>query len=71
MSNNKTTKVVFNSFTFICAVCTAIIGYTINNGSIFWTIIDYMFWPVAIIKWLICHQLCMSVVKDAFSFFMK
>lgn len=69
--SDTSTKVVFNPFTFICAIMTAIIGHTINDGSIFWAVIDFFFWPFAIIKWLICHEICLTVIKESFSFFMK
>lgn len=49
---------------------TAIIGYHINN-SIFWAIIDWMFWPFAWVKWLICHEVSISIIKEAFSFFLS
>lgn len=62
---------IFNPLTFFCALFTGIVGYTINNGSIFWAVVDFLFWPYAIIKWLICQEICISVIKDAFSFFMK
>jgi len=52
------------------AIFTAIIGYHIH-GSVFWTIMDWIFWPFAWLKWLLCQEVSMSVIKDSFAFFMK
>ena len=53
-------------------VCTsvAMIGYTIHH-SLFWSIIDFIFWPIALIKWLICHEINISVIKQTFDFLTK
>lgn len=56
-------------YTVFC-VCTAMIGYTIHN-SIFWSIMDFIFCPFAWIKWLICHEVTLSVIKETFSWFFK
>lgn len=53
----------------IGAVCTAIIGQTIH-GSIFWGMVDFFFWPLVWIKWLICRDVNMSIIRDAFSWFL-
>jgi len=50
------------------SVLTAMVGYTIH-GSIFWSVIDFFFTPIAIIKWLICHELTLSVIKETFTWF--
>lgn len=52
----------------IIAVLTAMIGYTIHS-SIFWSIIDFFFFPLAWIKWLIFHEVTMSVIKQTFAWF--
>lgn len=52
----------------IFAVLTAMIGYTIHN-SLFWAIVDFFFVPLAWIKWLICHEVTMTVIKETFSWF--
>lgn len=52
----------------IIAIFTAVIGYHIH-GSIFWTIMDFWAWPIAWIKWLICHDVNISVIKETFAFF--
>lgn len=48
-------------------VVIGMIGYTIN-GSIFWAIVDAIFSPLALIKWLVCHQLTLAVLRETFSF---
>lgn len=57
-------------FYFICGLATAMIGYKIH-GSIFWSIMDWIFMPFAWIKWLVMHQVNLSIIKEAFSFFFK
>jgi len=49
---------------------TAVIGYHIHS-SIFWAIIDFIFWPIVWIKWVICHDVTLSIIKDAFSWFLQ
>lgn len=71
--SNSNVKVNFgcvNPFHFIMGVLTAIIGYEIH-GSLFWAIVDFIFYPIAIVKWLICQELTLSIIKEAFSFFLK
>jgi len=58
-------KEVFYGF---IAIIVAMLGYTIH-GSIFWSIVDFLFWPIAVIKWLICHELTMAVIKNTFGWF--
>lgn len=48
---------------------TAMIGYQIH-GSVFWSIMDFLFWPLAWIKWFICHEVTVSIIKAAFSWFL-
>jgi hypothetical protein len=59
--------------TILCIiVCTAMamIGYHIH-GSIFWAVMDFLFWPFALIKWLVCHEITWPVIKATFAFFLK
>jgi len=48
----------------------AMIGYTIHN-SIFWAIMDYIFWPFAIIKWVIFQEINLTIIKQTFDWFLK
>ncbi|GGG60711.1 hypothetical protein [Hymenobacter glacieicola] len=52
------------------SVAVAMIGYTIH-GSIFWSIVDFIFSPIALIKWLICHELTLTVLHQTFDFLLK
>lgn len=52
----------------VFSVLTAMVGYTIH-GSIFWSIMDFIFTPLAIIKWLIYHELTLQILKETFSWF--
>jgi hypothetical protein len=71
MSDKYTYNTTTSPFVSICAIFTAIIGYHINDGSLFWAIIDLLFWPIAWIKWLICQEVNISIIKEAFSFFLR
>jgi hypothetical protein len=55
---------------FICAIVTGIIGYHIND-SLFWAVIDFLFWPFVWAKWLICQNVNMTIIRGALSFFFK
>lgn len=56
---------------FLMSILTAMVGATINSGSFawVWVICDFLLWPWAIAKWLICHELTLDVLKHTFSWF--
>ena len=54
-------------FWLMFSVATGMIGYAIHH-SLFWAICDFVFLPLAWAKWLICHEVSMSVIKSAFAF---
>jgi hypothetical protein len=54
----------------ILALLTAMVGYTIH-GSLFWSIIDFIFAPLVWLKWLICHDVNLSIIKQTFTWFFK
>ena len=64
---NRKTEGFF--YLLLCAI-TSMIGYHIH-GSIGWAIIDWLFMPIAWVKWLICHQINATVIKETFSFLLK
>ena len=43
------------------------IGYSIH-GSLFWSIMNFIFCPIAWAKWLICKEVSLSVIKQTFAF---
>ena len=49
-------------------IAIAMIGYTIHS-SLFWAIMDFIFSPIACIKWLIMHEVNLTIIKQTFSFF--
>lgn len=60
-----------NQFLYlILTIATAMIGYTIHN-SIFWSIVDFFFMPIAWIKWMICQEVNMTIIKETFAFFLQ
>jgi hypothetical protein len=54
----------------IISILTAMIGYTIHH-SLFWSIIDFIFWPIAWLKWLICHEVTLTIIQKTFSWFLQ
>jgi hypothetical protein len=54
----------------LLCTATAMVGYTIHH-SIFWAIVDFLFWPVVVIKWLICHDINISIIKQTFGFLLS
>jgi len=52
----------------IISASTAMIGYTIHN-SIFWSVMDFLFTPIAWVKWLICHEVTLNIIKSTFTWF--
>lgn len=70
MSQSKTTKQSSGLLYLLLCLATSMIGYNIH-GSIFWAIIDWIFMPIAWCKWLICHEVNMTIIRETFSFFFK
>jgi len=54
----------------ILGIITGMIGYTIHH-SLFWSIIDFIFTPLTWCKWLLCHEINITIIKETFSFFLK
>ena len=54
----------------IGCICTTIIGQTIH-GSFWWGIVDFFFWPLVWIKWLICKDVTLSIIKESFNWFLQ
>ncbi len=63
-------KRISGIITLLCALCTAMIGHTIHH-SVFWAIVDFLFWPLAWCKWLVCHEVNLTIVRQTFSFFLN
>jgi hypothetical protein len=72
MGKNKGSRIgsTDNLFTLMLRVGTAMIGYNMHH-SIFWTIMDFIFYPFALIKWFIMQEITVSIIRDTFSFFLK
>jgi len=54
----------------VFAVATAMVGYQIH-GSVFYSILNFLFAPISWIVWLIGHDVNMTIIKHTFSFFMN
>lgn len=67
---NKEITFRISGVNLLIGLITAMIGHTIHS-SIFWSIMDFIFWPFAWVKWLIMQEVNMSIIKQTFSFFLK
>lgn len=59
---------IFRLLWLIFATGTAMVGHQIHH-SLFWSVVDFLFSGLAWAKWLICHEVTLSIIKSAFSFF--
>ena len=66
--SNKTSS--FHLASIIPAVVTGMVGYHIHH-SLFWAVMDFVVWPLALCKWLLCEQVTLSIVKETFAFFFR
>lgn len=57
-------------FHIIMGILTATVGYTIHHSG-FWAVVDFFFWPIAIIKWIVCQQINLSILQETFSWFLR
>ena len=55
---------------FIFCVVVAMIGNNIHYST-FWTIIDFIFAPIALVKWIVFQEINMTIIESTFSWFMK
>lgn len=77
-NNDKTTiSIPTSPFYALFGIFTGFLGYHINKvvlGSdwpVFWGIMDALFPLFCWIKWLICGQVNVSIIKAAFAFFIQ
>jgi hypothetical protein len=54
----------------IFSLPTAMIGYQIHSSG-FWAFMDFIFWPLAWIKWVIFQEVTLTIIKSAFDWFLK
>lgn len=75
MDTKTNKKVIYNFRPFslhviLFALPTAMIGYH-KHESVFWSIIDFIFWPLAWIKWLIFKEVNLTIIKETFNVFLQ
>ncbi len=63
-------KQIYGIFWLLAATATAMIGHTIHGGW-FWTVMNFIFWPISWVKWLICHDINLTIIKQTFQFFLS
>lgn len=54
----------------IFAICVSMVGYHMHNSAI-WAIIDFCFSPLVFVKWLFCHEISLTVIKETFKFLLQ
>lgn len=69
MSNSSDSNPFSRLLYIIACVCTAMIGYTIHK-NIFWSIVDFFLTPLVWIKWLICKDVTLEIIKKTFDWFL-
>jgi len=52
------------------SLATAIIGNNIH-GSTFWSVMDFLFSPIAWLKWAICKEVNLTIIKSSFEWFLQ
>jgi hypothetical protein len=52
------------------ALATAIIGNNIH-GSVFWSIVDFILPPFAWVKWVLCKEVNLTIIKNSFDWFLQ
>ncbi len=53
---------------FIFSITTGMIGHTIH-GSYFWAFIDFWLVPIVWVKWILYHQVTLTIIKETFGWF--
>lgn len=56
-----------NPYKSILAVLTGLYGYFLHK-SLFWSAIDAVFFPLAIVKWVIFNEISVNSIKHAIEF---
>jgi hypothetical protein len=69
-------KTVNTAFEILICIASGLIGYQVNlecgdPTPKLWAILDFIFWPIVWIKWLIFHQIHLSTIKAAFAFLLN
>ena len=54
----------------LLSVATGIVGYTIHQ-SLCYAIVNGVFYPIAWAKWLICKEVNLSILREAFGFLLN
>lgn len=63
-------KSVASLFWLFFATATAMVGHHIH-GSFFWTVVDFFLSPLAWVKWFICQEVSLAIIRSTFAFFLK
>lgn len=66
-------KKLLNILALPLNVAVAMLGYNVNVAAdsytpLFWSVVDFFFGPLALAKWLVCHQLTHSLLVQTFGF---
>lgn len=64
---NKVLGVIL-SIAMSCATALVAVRVNIHNGSWcphVWAFVDFFIWPLAWVKWILCHDVNLSIIKEA------
>lgn len=62
-------RILNGIFWILVSVATAMVGYQIHH-NLFYSIINFIFWPISWVYWLVCHDVNLSLIKKTFEFFL-
>ena len=61
---------LYGFFYLIIATGSFMVGYTIH-GTVFYSILNFFFWPISLIYWLVTKQINLTVIKSTFGFLLQ
>lgn len=73
MKPHSTVKISCGPRSFLWALfclATANIGMHIHH-SVFWAVVDFVFAPLAWLKWFLCQEVTLSIIKESFAWFLQ
>jgi hypothetical protein len=65
---NESFDISFGFAHMIIGTFTSMVGYHIHH-SIFFAVMDWIFFPLVWIKWFIYHEVTLNIIKETFAFF--
>ena len=67
--NNLIHRFVAVLYLLFC-LFTAMVGKTIH-GSLLWAVVNFVYAPLSWIKWMLCEEVNLTIIRQSFSFFLQ